>query len=184
MSNHFRALILVMCWLQVQPCGMAQSAPKPAAAQPAKTGPSTAFFDFTPGVTDQDFDGFLSKVVVFKDGSLRRHVTLPSGWIAAGSSGEIYLTNPKILDARITLRVSSLEAPAKFDDGWIDTTKPLILGGLPKDASEKKIVNVTPNALNIQGWTSMEFKASYVRFGRRFSTVAARTIGNLSSGAL
>jgi len=61
-------------------------------------------------------------------------------------------------------------APVKFDDGWIETTRPLILGGLPKDSKEQKIVNVTPNALNLQGWNSIDFKVSFDRLGRRFST--------------
>jgi len=119
---------------------------------------------------EMDFDGFLAKVIVFKDGQLRRHVTLPGGWVAAGSPNELYLTNPKYPDARITLRLSTLEAPAKFDGPWIEATSPLILGGLPKDSQLQKIANVSPNVWARQGAQSIEFKTTFDRIGRRFST--------------
>ena len=170
MRNCLRGLILLMLGLQGLSTGWAQSAPRAVVTPPPKTVPSTAAFNFTPTVVDMDFDGYLAKVVVFKDGTVKRQVGLPSGWKAAGSSGELYLTNPLFPDGRITLRMSSLEPPVKFDDGWIETTRPLILGGLPKDSKEQKIVNVTPNALNLQGWNSIDFKVSFDRLGRRFST--------------
>jgi len=138
----------------------------PPAGKPKEVGP----FNFTPSVVEMDFDGFLAKVIVFKDGQLRRHVNLPNGWVAAGSPNELYLTNPKYPDARITLRVSTLEAPMKFDGPWIEATSPLILGGLPKDSQLQKIANVSPNVWARQGAQSIEFKTTFDRIGRRFAT--------------
>ena len=39
----------------------------PAPGKPKEIGP----FNFTPTVVEMDFDGFLAKVIVFKDGQLR-----------------------------------------------------------------------------------------------------------------
>lgn len=142
-------------------CGGTVLAQQPPAA-PQPTPPRTLGpFNFSPTVVEENFDGVVAKVAVFKDGSVAMRVNQPAGWVAAGSAAQMYFTNPTIANSRITLRVSTLEAPASFDGAWVEVVKPLILAGLPKDGNHQRIDNVTPNLLNIRGWTSIEFKASY-----------------------
>lgn len=157
-------LLMVLAWGTNAPAQQPAAAAQPT---PARTlGP----FNFSPTVLDENFDGVIAKVAVFKDGFVAMRVNQPIGWVAAGSSTQLYFTNAKIPNSRITLRASTLEPPAKFDEAWIETIKPLILGGLPKDGTGQRIDNVTPNILNIRSWTSVEFKASYERSGQRVST--------------
>lgn len=170
MDHWQMTMRLLIFTLTALACGASASAQQPAAAARATPARTLGPFNFTPAVLEENFDGVIAKVAVFKDGFVAMRVNQPIGWVAAGSSTQLYFTNAKIANSRITLRASTLEPPAKFDEAWLETIKPLILGSLPKDGTGQRIDNVTPNILNIRSWTSVEFKASYERTGRRVTT--------------
>ena len=157
-------IVLTFGLVEVSPTYAQVTAP---VVTPPKAKVAVGPLNFTPTVKEYNFDGFLAKVIIFKDGAQPMHVIQPAGWTTAGSVSEFFLTNPQLGDSRITLRISSLTAPTKFDEPWIENTKPLILAGLPQGA---RIVNITPDALNRNSWTTIEFKSAYERAGKRADT--------------
>ena len=135
---------------------------RPAAA------PSTGQFNFTPKLGEVVSDGFGVTVVLFQDGDRRMQVNQPEGWNPAGKPAEMYFENPKFPAARITLRLSSIAAPPKFDNPWIEAAKPLVVASVPRDSKNAAVTSVTPAVLDIAGWTSLEIKVAYDQAGRRF----------------
>lgn len=127
-------------------------------------------FNFTPTVTEQVSDGVPYSTVLFSDGNRRMQLNPPGKWTVSGSPGEMFFLNPDLSGARITLRASTLPVPEKMDEPWIESIKPLVIASLPKSANNQVIANVAPNTINIAGWTSVEFKATYDQAGKRFAS--------------
>ncbi len=111
-------------------------------------------------------DGFPTPTVMFRDGDQYVRINLPTGWKVAGSSSELHFDNATLPGALVTIRLSSLTSPDQLDAAWIETVKPLLLGSVPKDSKNGRIANITPDALNIAGWKSIEFKMVYDQFGK------------------
>lgn len=149
---------------------LAQQQQRPGPTPAARPTPAAdAKFDFTPKVGELVSDGYPAIVVFFQDGAYPMQLNKPEGWKVAGSAAQMTFENPAFPGAYITLRSSSLPPPPKFDESWIEQTKPLILASAPKDANKPKILSATPDGFNIAGWKSMEFKQEYESTGRRLN---------------
>lgn len=142
------------------------AAQRPAAPTVKPTpAPSTAQFNFTPKLGEVTSDGFPVTVVLFQDGDRRMQVNQPAGWKPAGSAAEMYFENPNFPGARITLRLSSIAAPPKFDSPWIEAAKPLIIASAPRGSKNVTVTNVAPGVFDIASWNSLEIKLAYAQVG-------------------
>jgi hypothetical protein len=163
-------------WVVIASCGVLQAAAlgsgtllaqRPAPAPPRAVAiPAGGVFNFTPTTRELIFDGFPVQTTLFRDGERYMKINVPAGWKVAGSSSEMHFENPSLPGARITMRLSSLSAPEKFDDAWVDSVKPLLVSSIPKDSKNGRIVNVVPNVLNVAGWKSIELKIAYDQFSQ------------------
>jgi hypothetical protein len=133
-------------------------------ALPCVGGP----IDFTPTSSQRVLENVVFPQLIFHQDGHAISYEKPQNWTFTASAAQLKLTPPNISQAQATIDQVALPAPQKFDEVTAAALRQVVLGAIPGEAQNAKVVNEEQNPVPINQQPSYAITANYSYFGQDY----------------
>ncbi len=136
-----------------------------SALLPCAAGP----IDFTPMNGQRVLEKVAIPQLIFhQDGHIITYER-PRNWTFAGSAAQLKLTPPDISQAQASIEQIALPGPQSFDEAAVATLRQVVLGSVPGDAQDAKVVAEEQNPVPINRQPSYSITVNYTYYGQDYA---------------
>jgi len=142
------------------PAVLASSVVLPCAAGP---------IDFTPTSGQRVLENVVFPQLIFHQDGHAITYEQPHNWTVTGSAAQLKLTPPNISQAQATIEQVALATAQAFDEVTAAALRQVVLGSIPGDAQNAKIVLEEQNPVAVNQQPSYAVTANYSYFGQDYA---------------
>jgi hypothetical protein len=132
---------------------------------PCAAGP----IDFTPTSGQRVLENVVFPQLIFHQDGHAITYEQPHNWIFTGSAAQLKLTPPDISQAQATIEQVALSTPQAFDEVTAAALRQVVLGSVPGDAQNAKVVLEEQNPVAVNQQPSYAVTANYSYFGQDYA---------------
>ena len=136
-----------------------------SAVLPCSGGP----IDFTPTSGQRVLENVVFPQLIFHQDGHAISYEQPRNWTVTGSAAQLKLTPPDLSQAQATIEQITLPSRQTFDEVTAAALRQVVLGSIPGDAQNTKVVAEEQNPVPINQQPSYAITANYSYFGQDYT---------------